>query len=363
MGCSRARSTTTISRTSTSSSRPCSRTWRSRSRCSRARQGLQAGRDPRHQHFDARRERDRGGDLAAGGRARPALLQPRERDEAAGSGARRRHLEGGARDGDEALASTIKKVGVVAGVCDGFVGNRMLHGYVREAGFLLEEGALPQQVDKVIEDFGFAMGPFRVERPGGTRRRLVHPQAPGRHAPAHLRYSNVADQICEMGRFGQKTGAGWYQLRGRQPHAGSGPGDRSADRQGIEGSRHRTARDHRSGDPRALHVRADQRTARRSSRRASRCARATSTSCTSTAMVSRAIAAARCSTPTAWAWTRCTRRSSASTAARRVLDAVGLAQEAGRRGRPLQPGPRTGRGLSAALRNEIKRQFPTEISS
>ena len=82
------------------------------------------------------------------------------------------------------LSRTIKKVGVVAGVCDGFIGNRMLHSYFREAGFLLEEGALPQQVDKVIEDFGFAMGPFRGQRPGGLGRGLVHPQAPGRHPPA-----------------------------------------------------------------------------------------------------------------------------------------------------------------------------------
>jgi len=80
------------------------------------------------------------------------------------------------------LARTIKKVGVVAGVCDGFIGNRMLHSYFREAGFLLEEGALPQQVDKVIEDFGFAMGPFRVKRSRRAGCRLVHPQAPGRHA-------------------------------------------------------------------------------------------------------------------------------------------------------------------------------------
>jgi 3-hydroxyacyl-CoA dehydrogenase len=109
------------------------------------------------------------------------------------------------------LARTIKKVGVVAGVCDGFIGNRMLHAYFREAGFLLEEGASPQQVDRAIEDFGLAMGPFRVSDLAGLdvgwyiRRR----QAATR--PAHLRYSKVADRICEMGRFGQKTGAGWYR--------------------------------------------------------------------------------------------------------------------------------------------------------
>jgi 3-hydroxyacyl-CoA dehydrogenase len=109
------------------------------------------------------------------------------------------------------LSKTIKKVGVVAGVCDGFIGNRMLHGYFREAGFLLEEGALPQQVDKVIEDFGFAMGPFRVGDLAGLDVGWYIRKRQAATRPAHLRYSKVADQICELGRFGQKTGAGWYK--------------------------------------------------------------------------------------------------------------------------------------------------------
>jgi len=109
------------------------------------------------------------------------------------------------------LARTIKKVGVVAGVCDGFIGNRMLHSYFREAGFLLEEGALPQQVDKVIEDFGFAMGPFRVSDLAGLDVGWYIRKRQASTRPAHLRYSKVADQICEMGRFGQKTNAGWYR--------------------------------------------------------------------------------------------------------------------------------------------------------
>jgi len=109
------------------------------------------------------------------------------------------------------LSKAIKKVGVVAGVCDGFIGNRMLHGYFREAGFLLEEGALPQQVDKVIEDFGFAMGPFRVGDLAGLDVGWYIRKRQAATRPAHLRYSKVADQICELGRFGQKTGAGWYR--------------------------------------------------------------------------------------------------------------------------------------------------------
>ncbi len=109
------------------------------------------------------------------------------------------------------LAKTIKKVGVVAGVCDGFIGNRMLHDYFREAGFLLEEGATPQQVDKVIEDFGFAMGPFRVGDLAGLDVGWYIRKRQAATRPAHERYSKVADQICELGRFGQKTGAGWYR--------------------------------------------------------------------------------------------------------------------------------------------------------
>jgi 3-hydroxyacyl-CoA dehydrogenase len=109
------------------------------------------------------------------------------------------------------LARTIKKVGVVAGVCDGFIGNRMLHGYFREAAFLLEEGALPQQVDRVIEDFGFAMGPFRVSDLAGLDVGWYIRKRQAATRPAHLRYSKVADRICELGRFGQKTGAGYYR--------------------------------------------------------------------------------------------------------------------------------------------------------
>ena len=109
------------------------------------------------------------------------------------------------------LSKAIKKVGVVAGVCDGFIGNRMLHGYFREAGFLLEEGALPQQVDKAIEALGFAMGPFRVGDLAGLDVGWYIRKRQAATRPAHLRYSKVADHVCELGRFGQKTGAGWYR--------------------------------------------------------------------------------------------------------------------------------------------------------
>jgi 3-hydroxyacyl-CoA dehydrogenase len=107
------------------------------------------------------------------------------------------------------VAKKIRKTAVVSGVCDGFIGNRMIEQYGRQGGFLLEEGCTPAQVDKAIEKFGFAMGPFRMGDLAGNdigwairKRRYV--EKPG------MRYSKTADLLCEMGRFGQKTGAGWY---------------------------------------------------------------------------------------------------------------------------------------------------------
>lgn len=107
------------------------------------------------------------------------------------------------------LSKTIQKTAVVAGVCDGFIGNRMLEQYVRQAFFLVEEGCSPHQVDQAIERFGFAMGPFRMYDLAGNdigwairkRRYLEKPE---------IKYSKIADLICEHGRMGQKTSAGWY---------------------------------------------------------------------------------------------------------------------------------------------------------
>jgi len=108
-----------------------------------------------------------------------------------------------------ALSKKIKKTAVVSGVCDGFIGNRMIEQYSRQAGFLIEEGCTPAQVDKAVEKFGFAMGPFRMGDLAGNdigwairKRRTV--ERPG------MKYSKTADLLCEMGRYGQKTGAGWY---------------------------------------------------------------------------------------------------------------------------------------------------------
>jgi 3-hydroxyacyl-CoA dehydrogenase len=116
------------------------------------------------------------------------------------------------------LAKKIRKLAVVSGVCDGFIGNRMIEQYGRQGTFLLDEGALPQQVDKALESWGMAMGLFRMSDLAGNdisweirkRRRVEQPD---------LAYSQVSDRLCERGRFGQKTGAGWYTYK---------PGDRTA---------------------------------------------------------------------------------------------------------------------------------------
>ena len=111
-----------------------------------------------------------------------------------------------------AIAKKIKKTAVVSGVCDGFIGNRMIEQYGRQGGFLFEEGCTPQQVDKAIEKFGFAMGPFRMGDLAGNdigwairKRRYVE--------KPHMKYSKTADLLCEMGRFGQKVGKGWYDYK------------------------------------------------------------------------------------------------------------------------------------------------------
>jgi len=111
-----------------------------------------------------------------------------------------------------ATAKKIKKTAVVSGVCDGFIGNRMIEQYSRQAGFLLDEGATPQQVDKAIEKFGFAMGPFRMGDLAGNDIGWAIRKRRAQERPNML-YSRTADKLCELGRFGQKTGAGWYDYQ------------------------------------------------------------------------------------------------------------------------------------------------------
>ena len=110
-----------------------------------------------------------------------------------------------------AMAQRIGKIPVLANVCEGFIGNRMLGEYWREAWFLLEEGAYPKQIDDALEKFGMAMGPLRTADLAGldinwsTRKRLATSWPSGR------RYPYVADRVCELGRMGQKSGAGYYR--------------------------------------------------------------------------------------------------------------------------------------------------------
>jgi 3-hydroxyacyl-CoA dehydrogenase len=121
----------------------------------------------------------------------------------------------GAKTGKDVMATVmtvakkIKKTAVVSGVCDGFIGNRMIEQYGRQGGFLLDEGCTPAQVDKAMEKFGMAMGPFRMGDLAGNDigwaiRKRRYTEKPD------MKYSKTADLLCEKGRFGQKTGAGWY---------------------------------------------------------------------------------------------------------------------------------------------------------
>ena len=110
-----------------------------------------------------------------------------------------------------AVGRRIGKLPVLVGVCDGFVGNRMVAQYAREAEFLLEEGATPAQVDAALQKFGLAMGRFAMSDLAGLDISWAGRKRTAATRPAHLRYAKVADRLCEMGRFGQKTGAGFYR--------------------------------------------------------------------------------------------------------------------------------------------------------
>jgi 3-hydroxyacyl-CoA dehydrogenase len=120
------------------------------------------------------------------------------------------------------LSKTLGKVGVLVGNCRGFVGNRMFGPYRREAQFLIEEGASVEAVDQALSEFGMAMGPLATGDLAGLdvgwriRKEYRHLEVPG------LRQPFVEDRLCELGRYGQKTGAGWYKYDG-QRRAASDP--------------------------------------------------------------------------------------------------------------------------------------------
>ncbi len=109
------------------------------------------------------------------------------------------------------LAKKLEKVAVLVGVCDGFVGNRMLYAYRRQADFLLEDGALPHEVDQALVAFGLPMGPYAMADLAGLDIGWAVRKRQEASRPKHLRYSTIPDRICELGRFGQKTGAGYYR--------------------------------------------------------------------------------------------------------------------------------------------------------
>lgn len=110
-----------------------------------------------------------------------------------------------------ALAARIGKIGVTVGVCDGFCANRMLYPYLRQVDCLMEEGALPQDIDRVLTGFGLAMGPCAMLDMAGQDVAWFVRQRQLKNWPANMRYSRLADLLYERGRLGSKSGAGWYR--------------------------------------------------------------------------------------------------------------------------------------------------------
>jgi 3-hydroxyacyl-CoA dehydrogenase len=122
----------------------------------------------------------------------------------------------GKRTANDVLATTmklgkrLKKVPVVSGVCDGFIGNRMLEKYGQQSLFLLDEGATPQQIDRALQNWGMAMGPFAMYDMAGNDIGWEIRKRRYKERPDFV-YSRIADRVCEQGRFGQKTGKGFYK--------------------------------------------------------------------------------------------------------------------------------------------------------
>ena len=206
------------------------------------------------------------------------------------------------------LAKQLGKVGVVVGNCFGFVANRMLAYYMREAYLLLEEGASVEQIDRVLTDFGLPVGPFGMQDIAGidVGARIRQYLASIGKSRAEGPQSAVPDRLFEMGRYGQKTGRRLVPLRcARQPQPHARSVDRTARRGRSAEARDHARADRRRGDRRAHHDRAGQRRGARARRRIRHRAPGISTSSTSTASASRATAAGRCSTRKPSASGRC----------------------------------------------------------
>ena len=197
------------------------------------------------------------------------------------------------------LAKTLGKVGVLVGNCRGFVGNRMFEPYQRESQFLLEEGARVEEVDGALFGFGMAMGPLAVGDLAGLdvgwriRKEYRHLRKPGERQPL------VADRLCEMGRYGQKTGAGWYRY---EPGSRAGTPDPEVEKI-IETCRQGAGiRAARSAPRKSSSAQCTPSSTRAPgfSRKVTPSEPWTSTSFTSTATASRPSAEVRCGTRTPW---------------------------------------------------------------
>ncbi len=110
-----------------------------------------------------------------------------------------------------ALARRLRKVGVLSGICDGFIGNRMLAAYRRQADFMLADGALPHQVDAAMRAFGMPMGPYELQDLTGLQIAWANRKRQAATRDPAERYVAIADRLCEMERFGQRSGKGWYR--------------------------------------------------------------------------------------------------------------------------------------------------------
>ena len=237
----RGRRRTTRSPTPTSWWRRCSRRWTSSTTCSAGWRGLPPGRDPRHQHLEPRRQRDRGGhahpDRVLGlhffSPAQVMRLVEVVRPPAVDVEVLATAM---------ALVKRLGKLGVVVGVCDGFAGNRML---VRVS----PPGRLPGRGGRLAAAGGqraarlrHAMGPFRTsDMVGLDVSWRIRRRAGGDRRPS-FRYSPIADRLCELGRFGQKTGAGWYRYETGSREAACPTRGGRAHRRGERRARHRAPR-------------------------------------------------------------------------------------------------------------------------
>ena len=267
----------------------------------RARRDLQAGRTACVEHLGARRQRDCCGDQPSGERDRHALLQPANV---------MKLLENvrGDKSSDSVVATTmaigkkIKKVSVMVGVCPGFVGNRMLFMRGAEAERMMMEGATPAQIDSVLYDFGFPMGPFSMSDLAGLDIGWKEEKSSS---------STIREILCENGRRGQKNGRGYYTY---DPDTRAATPDPEVEQLIKDFAVRRAMSSVRSPIRRssnACSTRWSTR-ARRFSRRRSRSAAATSMWCGSTVTAGRSTAVARCTGPTRSVSPRSCRRSRAT---------------------------------------------------